>query len=319
MLIILIIILVIIKLFFEKYDNFNNIDNNNLEFKYPIKNVKPELVLNVNSNICFIFFYTKNIADYAKHSLKNITKYCEKHNYALQCFNEKFNDDVHPCWNKVASILKLIKKYNYIVWIDCDAIFVHHEKRIEDFINKDDSKDLHICFDIVKDKHCINSGVFIIKNTDWSYNLLKKVWNSNSNHGYNDQNILLDEILKEAHPNDTINEGIYITDENNNVDYKYKKYCYKELHPKICMHDEKEFNTHIFNYNKGDFVIHLMGLGTNSRIKVMRQINTLLGLDNYEDNNCILLINNNVNSSDRNKIIRKICYTEDDNEFHKTD
>ena len=51
-----------------------------------------------------------------------------------------------------------------------------------------------------------------------------------------------------------------------------------------------------------------MGLGTNSRIKVMRQINTLLGLDNYEDNNCILLINNNVNSSDRNKIIRKIKY-----------
>ena len=109
MLIILIIILVIIKLFFEKYDNFNNIDNNNLEFKYPIKNVKPELVLNINSNICFIFFYTKNIADYAKHSLKNIIKYCEKHNYALQCFNEKFNDDVHPCWNKIASILKLIK------------------------------------------------------------------------------------------------------------------------------------------------------------------------------------------------------------------
>ena len=70
------------------------------------------------------FFYTKNIADYAKHSLKNITKYCEKHNYALQCFNEKFNDDVHPCWNKVASILKLIKKYNYVVWIDSDAIFV---------------------------------------------------------------------------------------------------------------------------------------------------------------------------------------------------
>ena len=37
----------------------------------------------------------------------------------------------------------------------------------------------------------------------------------------------------------------------------------------------------------------------------MRQINTLLGLDNYENNNCILLINNNVNSSIEIKLLEK--------------
>ena len=37
----------------------------------------------------------------------------------------------------------------------------------------------------------------------------------------------------------------------------------------------------------------------------MRQINTLLGLDNYENNNCILLINNNVNLSIEIKLLEK--------------
>ena len=68
------------------------------------------------------------------------------------CFNEKFNDNFHPCWNKIASILNNLKKYKYLVWIDCDAIITNHDKRIEDIINMDDSKDMHICNDIVKDK-----------------------------------------------------------------------------------------------------------------------------------------------------------------------
>jgi hypothetical protein len=46
-----------------------------------------------------------------------------------------------------------------------------------------------------------------------------------------------------------------------------------------------------------------------SRIKIMRQINTSLGLDNYGEKDCIDLINN-VNIPDKVKKIRNICLLE---------
>ena len=313
MIIILILILIIIIILDRNkiiYENFQ-------EYKYPIKEVKPDLIINENSDICFIFFYTKNIEDYAKHSLHNVKNYCNKHGYALQSFSEKFNDEVYPCWNKVCSILKLLPKYKYIVWIDCDAIIVNFDKKIEHFINKDPSKDIYMCHDIDINKECINSGVLIIKNTDWTNKLFKKVWNSETPHTHNDQNVLLDEIIKDIFPNDELlKHKVMINLNTDEKLFKYKNYCHKELHPKVAIFPENDFNTHIFNYKDGDFIIHLMGTGTNSRINIMRQINTKLGIDNYHDNKCIELIKQD-NCHDRIRKTRKTCYTIDDQEYHK--
>lgn len=313
MIIILILILIILIIL-----NFNKIIYENFEeFKYPIKDVKPDLVINENADICFIFFYTKNIEDYAKHSLHNVKNYCQKYGYALQSFSEKFNDEVSPCWNKVCSIIKLLPKYRYVVWIDCDAIIINFDKKIEDFINRDPSKDIYMCHDISINKECINSGVLIIKNTEWTNELFKKVWNSDTYHGHNDQNVLLDEIIMDAFPNDELLEYKEILDSTSGEKiFKYKKYCNKDLHNKVGLYPENDFNTHIFNYKDGDFIIHLMGTGTNSRINIMRQINTKLGIDNYEDDKCVQLIKQE-QCEDRIRKTRKTCYSEDDMEYHK--
>ena len=215
--------------------------------------------MNEKSKISFITFYTENIKEYSQHSLKNLIQYCLKHNYGLKVYNEAICDTVYPCWCKVALVLKHIHEQDYLVWIDSDALITNMETKVETLIS---DKDLYLCKDI-DERQVINSGVMIIKNTDWCKNLFTKVWNSDTPHHHNDQNVLLDEINKDE---------------------------YRTL--RVSISEETLFNSNIFHYKPGDFILHLMGVSTEGRIKIMRQVNTNLGHDNYEVKDCIDIIQN---------------------------
>ena len=261
--------------------------------KYPIKKIEPQVKFNTNALIAFVYFYTHNIFPYAKHSILNILSYAEKYNYAVIIYDKPFNDEVAMCWNKIATIMENLKNYQYLVWIDADAIIVNFNIKIESFIDKYPEYDLYLCEDIVIQKECINSGVMIIKNTPWTNNLFYKVWNSQILHSHNDQNVIFYEIVKEIYPYSKPN-------------LKFSSYCGKISHPKVKILPENAFNTHILNYNKGDFIIHLMGAKEKVRIDIMRQINSTLGLDNYNKKDCLDIINL-PNNGDRIYDLEKIC------------
>lgn len=286
---IIIIILFFVFMFIFNYDEYFTTFPTGLIIKKQI----PQVNFNPKAEIAFVYVYTPNIFPYAKHSILNILSYAEKYGYGVIIYNQVFNDVVSPCWNKIAAILENIHNYKYLVWIDADAIIVNFDKKIESFINENQSVDLYLCQDIILHKECINSGVMIIKNTQWSYNLFLKVWNSYVPHLHNDQNVIFYEIIKELYPNST-------------PDLKYTNYCTKIYHPKVQISLENAFNTHILNYNKGDYIIHLMGASTDARINIMRQINTVLKLDNYDKTDCINIINN-TNNADRIQYIEDIC------------
>ena len=170
---------------------------------------------------------------------------------------------------------------------------VNRLKTIIGFILENPNSDLLVCWDVFAHKECFNSGIMIIKNTNWAYNLFLKVWNSTIPHEHNDQNVIFQEIVKEIYP-------------TSKPELKFSHYCSKLSHPKLKIYPENAFNTNIFNYNKGDFIIHLMGTKTKSRINIMRQINTSLGLDNYKITNCIDVINL-FNDANRIEHIEKNC------------
>lgn len=255
-----------------------------------------------NDDVAFIYYYDDNIYNYAQHSLKNIKAYLEKYKYGLYIFNKEFNSEYSPCWNKIASILEVIRNHKYVVWVDADIVINNFNIDIMKFANNDTDHDLFICFDCVKDKECLNSGVMIVKNTVWSYNLFKKTWETDQFHGHNDQNVLLDEIIKENNPE--YKDGSY--DDNK---YRFKPYCKETMHPKVKIFDQNSFNTHIEDVNYDDFIIHLMGADAYTRINVMRQINTKLGLDDYADTTCVKLLKKYKTSEERtNKLKENSCY-----------
>ena len=283
LIIIILVIIVLMQFYVEKFEIS----------KYVIKKIEPQIKFNASAKIAFVYFYTTNIFTYAKHSMLNILSYANKHNYAVIIYNQPFNKDVSMCWNKIASILENLKNYQYLVWIDADALIANQDIKIESFITNYPDYDLYLCEDIYVQKECINSGVMIIKNTEWAYNLFNLVWNNPTPHLHNDQNIIYYEIVKDIYP---------ISKPN----LKFSSYCGKIKHPKVKVLTENAFNTHLLKYNKGDFIIHLMGAKEQVRIDVMRQINSNLGLDNYDKKDCLNIINLN-NDANRIYDLEKTC------------
>ena len=269
----------------QDYEYYSNV--------YKINNILPETIYNPNAKISFVYVYTPNINGYATHSILNILKYAEKYNYGVIIYNNVFNNIVSPCWNKIAAIIKNLYKHEYLVWIDADALINNFDITLESIIKTNPNVDLHLCWDIDKEKECINSGVMIIKNTKWSINLFNKIWNNPYPHGHNDQNIVLYEIVKEIYP-------------NSKPSLKYSDYCTIFSHPNVHIYSENTFNCNIYNFNYNDFILHLMGVSEKNRINIMRQINTKLGLDNYSNTDCldILKLENDAN---REENIDKIC------------
>ena len=208
-------------------------------------------------------------------------------------YNEVFNNDVSPCWNKVASIITNLKNHDYLVWIDADALINNFNIKLESIIELNNNIDLYLCHDIDINRYCINSGVMVIKNSQWSINFFNKVWNSSIPHEHNDQNVILYEITKEVYPES--NPPLFNSD-----------YCNIINHPNVEIYPETTFNTNIWNFNYNDFILHLMGVSEDNRINIMRQINTKLGLDNYNNTDCIDVLKEKA-SEDRKVYVKEIC------------
>ena len=84
----------------EEY--FENIKENeeNKQIKqidYSIKNIIPEININPDAEITFVYVYTSNIYDYCQHSIKNLIAYVRKYNYGLVVYNDVFNKNISPC------------------------------------------------------------------------------------------------------------------------------------------------------------------------------------------------------------------------------
>lgn len=299
---VIIVVLFFFVLFCVFFYEFKN-ESFDKDKQYEIKEIHPKNVLNPDAKIAFVYFYTPNIYDYCQHSIHNISTYCYKYNYAFIAYDTVFNEEVSMCWNKIAAILQNLHKYDFLVWIDADAIINNMDITIESIIRIDPNKELYLCEDISVEYECINSGVMIIKNTEWTEHLFRKVWNSSIPHGHNDQNVIFLEIAKEMHPELEQSQRQNPKDESI---LKKSPFCKRNVHPKVGIYSENLFNTHIYNYKPDDFILHLMGYNTATRIDIMRQINTKLGLDQYPSKDCIQFIDSKDDLEDKETRTNKI-------------
>ena len=125
-----------------------------------------------------IFMWYDDIASIYGDINFNINKaYCDKNNIPLFRCNKRRHSDRHPAWERIPLILEYIKDYDYIMWIDADAHFYLNSPNIINLINDNNNYNFIFSKDI---SVAINTGCFIVKNTDYSIDFLKK-W------GYDDE------------------------------------------------------------------------------------------------------------------------------------
>lgn len=133
---------------------------------------------------------TSEIEDFAKHTTLNIKHYCQIHGYDYIEINDKNTDirnnisPLHPYlnWCKVSLLYDTLitNKYDWVFWLDCDAVFTNKDIKLEDIINTVNSEsmvgsdDTEIIVTKEESGCCvISTGAMLIRNSEWSKNFLK--------------------------------------------------------------------------------------------------------------------------------------------------
>jgi len=198
-------------------------------------------------NICIVSLATKEL-DYMDGAIFNKQQYCKKHNYTFINYTERFSKR-HCPWDKIQSVIKNIHLFDYIIWVDADALFNNFSIKFEDIINENPDKDFLFCKDpcYSEDRpHCmINTGVMIFKNTIISRKILEDTWSSCNDY-------CVDKLEKNSYNGYPHEQGaianLLRTEEYSNCYYLY---------------EQTKFNTHPWCSNNETFIIHYMGSRSN--------------------------------------------------------
>ena len=158
------------------------------------------------SKICVVMWYDKNIKEYADNFYEINKKYCQLNGYDIIRDSTRRISKRKPHYERIPLIYKILHKYDYVVWIDSDAHFYLDSPPIEIIINK--FKDNDFIFSADQDRGVfetvlndgvdkVNTGIFIVKNTNYSLSILK-IWaydnylfeNRINKHSWNDQGVM---------------------------------------------------------------------------------------------------------------------------------
>lgn len=132
--------------------------------------------------IKIVQYYYSQDKDYLINAEKINSEYCHKFNIDFYCEKNsekifKESEERNPSWYKLKLLIENLKdeKYDYVIYVDADAIFVNHDFDIRNILQTHQT-DLIIGEDFGPD--LINGGVLIFKNTKWSKSFLKRVWDA---------------------------------------------------------------------------------------------------------------------------------------------
>lgn len=211
--------------------------------------------------ICIVSLSTKEL-DYMSDAIHNKQHYCNLHGYKFINFNERLSKR-HCPWDKIQSLIKIIRLFDYAIWVDADAIFNDVSVKFEEIINEHLNKDLLICKDPCYDanNHCmVNTGVMIFKNTPKSIKLLNDTWNSCDDY-------CIETLQKHSYDGYPHEQGALAT-----------LLRTPEYSNSYHLYEQTKFNAHPCCSNSKTFIIHYMGSRQSSNhitqfIANVKQIN----------------------------------------------
>jgi hypothetical protein len=171
-------------------DVYQDQDFKQLVKKYGLQPLALEITDAKKVVVTSSYIYDRCMEPSGTRASLNKRNYSNKHNYAFVGRSREFiqqslrPDARRPVWGKIDIIQKVLPKYEWLFWLDMDAVILNDNISIEHLLQdvetkyyKGDHFDEEIDFIIVKpgtDK-MINAGVFLIKNTAWSMEFLRDI------------------------------------------------------------------------------------------------------------------------------------------------
>jgi hypothetical protein len=144
-------------------------------------------------------YSTNNLLEYAAYSMAINTAYAEMNDYEIVLLTPKDGaeyDTNDQRWNKV-KILEVAldpvngwaREMDYVVWIDTDLIFLDMGMKLELVAEEYSSFDMIFSSDPHLENGVVNSGMFMVKNTNWSRSFLSDWWNKYDRNKGMDQHV----------------------------------------------------------------------------------------------------------------------------------
>lgn len=168
------------------YNNFNyNFSKNSI---YGTSLELPTYKNPGKAKIAVFMVATPEISNYSSYTLDQNRRWAESHGYDFFHYPKKILNDLPINFSKIQYSLDLLKteKYDYVMYIDADAIVHKMDYDVRNIIKKYLRGPNSIMFgeDCFSDKDCskpgrINSGVFIVKNNIFGRKILE-CWKDSS-------------------------------------------------------------------------------------------------------------------------------------------
>lgn len=222
-------------------------------------------------------WYDENIKSYADIAYFINKKYCEKYGYDIIKDCRRRIPYRKPHYERLPLIEKHLPHYDYVIWIDADAHFYIDSPPIYDLIKKYDNRDFIFSGDHDKNtfetitntaNDKINSGIFIVKNSQYSFKIIKE-WAYNNylfenrvnSRVWNDQGIV--RLLYE--------KNLYNFQDHSAV-IPYGVLQHFALEKKNNRHlDTLSYQILLNSKMEKPFIRHMPGHGKETRIKLFKE------------------------------------------------
>jgi len=117
----------------------------------------------------------------SKQSLRNKQDYCDRHdNVYCYLHSESLDGRFSAHWNKFPLVERALQTNDFAIWMDCDALFINMSATFEEAGIFSERKDLIL----TSDNNGINTGVFVVRKTDWTVEFLSLMYEQRGSVDY---------------------------------------------------------------------------------------------------------------------------------------
>jgi galactosyl transferase GMA12/MNN10 family len=123
----------------------------------------------------------RNFDDVAVLTWPNHVAYARKHRYTIMDNSRLLDHSRPPAWSKILAVQDMFqhrhnrRRCEWVLWLDADTVIMNSSIKLESLIPADDNIHLIITTDR---RFTANSGVWLIRNSEWSQQFLFDWWNS---------------------------------------------------------------------------------------------------------------------------------------------
>lgn len=135
------------------------------------------------AKIGIVTMHTPSIKSYANSTEAVNLRYAERWGYGFHVLDHVVDRTRVPHWSKIHAVQMYLPEYDFVLWIDADALVFDHDRRIEDVMGIDSQPDVHIwAQDIWPDypsihrKELIDTGIALFRNSRWTRQFLIEMY-----------------------------------------------------------------------------------------------------------------------------------------------